>query len=335
MNVFKNIFQQKTWSIGYFFLLLLGGLALSACREKSTTTVSPSMPELKSFVSKTDPAIGEEFSFTLSLEYPSAQEDLFLPDIGDQISGLRIVEPLYQKPQRRSSRVYTERAYRLVADVRGSYTLPAVELQLNWQNEELSLQTNRIFIEVGAGKTLSANLEGMGDILDIAALEYGEYPRSYVGYWFILGIILLLLLLYLIWKFSRDQLIEQPLSPYEWASLRIEEIERANWLEQGLKMEYCVAVSLVVRGYLKRAFSLPAEEFTLQEILPLLTGLQELSANDCSWLHDFLIESDRAKFAGIFPGRDRLQEGLAYFRGFVQRTSSPTEKAEEVQIASA
>jgi hypothetical protein len=223
-----------------------------------------------------------------------------------------------------------------VADVKGNYTLPELNLKFTENGQDFNLQAPHIYINAGGEKSLSPDLEGMSDIFDISSPEPGNFKRDYSGYWWLSGVLLLGLSGWFLWKRGQDKIVEVPLKPYEWAFLRIAEIEEAAWLEKGLKMEYCVALSNAVRGYLKRAFELPAEEYTLQQLLPLLKTCSELSDSDCSRLTDFMIESDRAKFANIFPGRDRLQETLVFFRDFVQRTGGEIkEEGEEVQFASA
>ncbi|MBT3785082.1 hypothetical protein HOF92_08895 [bacterium] len=298
-----------------FVLLLLG------CNPLARASLENSGSEPVLLVSSTDRTqlgVSESFRFHIKLDYLEGLDPLEIPEVGPAIQGLRILEPIYREPQRRAGRVLKERVYVLMADASGSYTLPPVKISVEVEGEEKTFETPRVFLEVGEEHAS----EGMEDILEIDGLELIKLPRQYLGLWILGGILGMVLLGY--WLYSqigKEEVLTVEIPAHEWALLSLEKLKSRDLPTKGQSIEYCHQLSQILRGYLSRRFLIPAEESTLQELLPRMTKLKELNGDQNSLLGGILKVMDLVRFAGVTQEVSILNGALERTSRFVQETA--------------
>ena len=230
-------------------ILLLAAVFYLGCSSRHEDSASvPDLVQLQSEVSRTMIGLSEEFQFSIKLEYAQSMDPLEIPEVGPEIKGLRILEPLVLEPVRTAGRVYKEKIYRLMGDMAGAYTLPSVKIKYAQDAQEKELTTPRIFIEVG---TQHAG-DGMEDILEIDGLVRSEFSRDFLGLYILLALGLIGLLgFYLYQKIGNDEVVTIKIPAHEWAFQAIQSLRSRDLIARGLSIEFCHQLSRILRGYLK------------------------------------------------------------------------------------
>ena len=214
-----------------------------------------------------------------------------------------------------------------MGDMAGAYTLPSVKIKYAQDAQEKELTTPRIFIEVG---TQHAG-DGMEDILEIDGLVRSEFSRDFLGLYILLALGLMGLLgFYLYQKIGNDEVVTIKIPAHEWAFQAIQSLRSRDLIARGLSIEFCHQLSRILRGYLNRRFSIPAEESTLQELIPRLRALSILEASQTATLDSVLNSMDRIRFAGIGSDSEHLEKTMELVSQFVNQTALDHEVDEVV-----
>jgi hypothetical protein len=95
-----------------------------------------------------------------------------------------------------------------------------------------------------------------------------------------------------------------------------------------------IALSAIVRRYLEKRFSLPAQAQTTTEFLELLPAT-ELSPPQQTWLEGFLERCDLVKFARVVPPVEDCRVAIESARAFVMETSRRLQNYAEAQKSQA
>jgi hypothetical protein len=265
-----------------------------------------------------------------------ANKQLALPEFGDKIAGLRVVDfgatPLTEDPLRGG--FSSSRWYKLRADISGSYVLPSLSLTYQLEGKEESARTSEIFVEVTAPGAAAANAaEGekksddaatpaQTDIRDIKDIIPLPDPR-----WWLYGIIATGVLLPTalgIWYFLRRRrrpVPELPVIPHEDAEASLAALLASDFLEQGRDKEFHFALSAIIRLYFERQFAFPASDRTLEEIKRSIANVAGLDAVLAADFIAILSDSDLVKFTDTQCAKERSLALLHRAGDFVRKTA--------------
>jgi hypothetical protein len=303
------------WVIVSFGAILCFG---GCVREAELDKASLPPVRLSASVSQTQPALSQKFEFRIRLDHLSHISNLEIPEVGDKIRGLRILEPLLLPTSIVGERVYKERSYALMGDQLGAFILPSVEITFNIDGKQSKVETARLFVEVVEGGGEAGQAE---DILDIAGMIEVPFERMYSGFWVValLGVVLGLVV-FLVYRSRRIEVIEEVITAHEWAEEALVLLDKNDFLSQGKFKSFYQELSRILRGYIKRRFFIASEETTVEELLPLIGGIQELSLEQIESLGFFFREAELAKFAEIYRPHFEICQSRNWVGEFILQT---------------
>lgn len=150
-------------------------------------------------------------------------------------------------------------------------------------------------------------------------LELPEIPLFFYFLIFVLAILILRGIFYFKRRFQAVKVI-QPLSAWEKALGKIEQLQRSSLIKQNRFKEFYSQLSEILRGYMEERFLIKAVEMTTQEFLISLRGAQDLTPMQKGKLEDFLTMSDLVKFAKQIPTLQDIEKHLELTRSIILET---------------
>ena len=133
-------------------------------------------------------------------------------------------------------------------------------------------------------------------------------PNVWEWVWWALGLLVVLAILYLAWRYWQKRRSQIPVEPPVPAHIRAKQkLEEALALIAEPK-PFCILVSDTVRAYLEEQFDFRAPERTTEEFLRELSTTDLLAPEQKESLGKFLESCDLVKFAKYEPGEPELRE---------------------------
>lgn len=164
-----------------------------------------------------------------------------------------------------------------------------------------------------------ANVDNAALIRDIR-----REPSQWTDYW-LEALTVLLVLALGIWYFRRQKpkpvAVAAPVAspaaplkpPHEIALEKLATLEaQAPW-KHGLVEQFYADLSMIVREYLEKRFSIPALESTTREIIPMLSKTN-FDQKFSKTLRDILYEADMAKYARQLPPEQACENAVKAVR---------------------
>jgi hypothetical protein len=152
------------------------------------------------------------------------------------------------------------------------------------------------------------NLSAAPATNDIRALKPPiEIPNGWLWVWYAVGLVVLGIVAYLIWRYWRRK-AAQPvvipvIPPHERARTRLQ--EALALIAQS--RPFCIMVSDTSRLYLEERFNFHAPDRTTEEFLHELKATELLTPDQKQSLGEFLAVCDMVKFARYEPGLPELK----------------------------
>ncbi|MBF0362229.1 MAG: BatD family protein [Oligoflexia bacterium] len=289
MNIIMKIFAF----IVLMFIFISSSLALSS----SPVTI-------KAEVSQAKIKIDEELIFKITVK-AKKEIAITIPEVGNSIQGLRIVEFADEKPKSDSddnNYLIYQKWYKLKSDFSGSYILPAVTLNYNYNQQAATSKTADIFVEVvadsstatGAANATPTNTpssnsnnpndsNNSNDIRDIKNIE--SIPMKWSNTLIFIVVVIILIVLAVIAALiynKRKKAYAATLPPIPPADRAIREINklRAEQVIDQITIKnpklYHFTLSQIIRTYLEEEFSFKATDMTLEEIKSSIDSLNEV-----------------------------------------------------------
>lgn len=305
--------------------------------------------EVRSSLDRAVVTIGDLLTHRVTVEHPPGVE-VEIPRAGRELGGLEVVEQgrtggrgetASPRGAPEAKRV-VERWVRLRAGRVGSYVLPPVTV--TWRRagppepggedggrsegprREGLAESGPLFLEVRS--VLAA---GGGE--DIRGLKPLQRPGGFPWTW-VLGLAVGIALIgggWWAWKHrSRgDAESEEPEPDLQRRTLaeleRLEATHRGDEPGEEALRRLHFRLSTLLRGYLEERFGLPATDLTTEEILAALPRLGTLDAAPERELREFLLATERVKFARHRPSEDEVGATLTRARHIVEATRPAAE----------
>jgi hypothetical protein len=176
-------------------------------------------------------------------------------------------------------------------------------------------------------------LEEKGDANGLQPLKGFFNFRSYFWWWVALGVVLLIILGVLLfrWSQSRNSATENipkapPRPPEEVAWQKINALEDKDLLTQGMHREFYYQLSDIMREYLEARYKMSALDKTSSELLAEFRRLS-MPFNLTNLTRDFLENADLVKFAKFTPSVDDASLDLNRIKELVTITTPAKEPA--------
>ncbi len=316
-------------SLSLFSFGFLLGCRNEVKQEQAEAEPRPPV-EVNSAVDKAVATTGDILTYTVTVDR-LPEVEAYIPEIGAEITGFRIVDIGADGPQEEDGRIITKEWYKLQADIVGSYIIPPVKLtyKLKPAAEYKEMQTKQIFVEI---KSAIPTGEEQKDIIDIKPLEE---PQIDYGLWSaIIGgaaAVILLIVGGIIYYRKSKQAAEVyvKLPAHEVALAELSKLGNVEYTDaQEIKKLY-FNLSEVFRSYLENRYGFPATDWTSEEITSHINKNRELTFDLKEQSKSFLYNTDVVKFAEYTPVTEQIQDELNRAAGFVEATREVA--AEEVE----
>jgi hypothetical protein len=163
----------------------------------------------------------------------------------------------------------------------------------------------------------------MSDIYDLKALEPPQGTPFFTKLLLaVAGVLVSILIAWAVHRYYRKknedkQKTPSPVPPDQAAYDALREI-RELMDSDGKAFYYRLSIAL--RDYIGKRFSVNAAEMTTQELFPVLRSLP-LDTDLESEVRRFLLYSDPVKYAGTVPERVKMERHLKFVRFFVKKTT--------------
>lgn len=257
---------------------------------------------VQSYVKPDTATLGDVVDWTLVVTHdPDIQ---LLPLEIPKVPGFDFLGQQAPVKKQRGEQIEETLIVQLRADEIGDTPLPGVELKFQVKRADGSatdgqIQASPTKISVHSVLRLQGEPEDIRDIKPII-----ESPPNWAQ-WLLYGT-LVLILLYLGYRAWKNRKCSQPvqlskevapLSAYERALLELKELEKKGYFESEKVREYYFELSEIFRRYLGNQYTLPALDWTTEEIIQWAKGSKEWGEHKVDRLTYLLQRIDRIKFA--------------------------------------
>ena len=265
-------------------------------------------------VDKPRATIGDIITYTVTVRHDAGMEPS-MPDFSG-IAGFEVLASQDSGPRKVEGQIEREFSVKLRADRVGLYTLPPIMVPFEVAAGEGDktvpgeIRTPEVTIDVQSILRLQGDPTDIRDIKDAVAVD-----RDWASWLFIaLNVLLLLTLLYLLWKYRKQK--HEPsapkpldLPPHEIALKELDALKRRELLESGSAREHFFELSEIFRRYLGERYHFPALDWTTEEITAKFDALPELEPEARKEAVRILMKSDLIKFAKVeaAPGSDEIE----------------------------
>ncbi|MBF0495137.1 MAG: hypothetical protein HQK58_00955 [Deltaproteobacteria bacterium] len=277
--------------------------------------------------------VGDVIPVTVTVN-PPAESEIIWPAWDKFWPGVPVVQEEPPRTGLVEGRTVTSRRILVQVNSLDTFTLAALTIQAKDKHGAVHMgESNPLSIRVTSilpTPDPKATAAGPPDIKPIKDLV--PISRPWQDYWPFLAAALVLagIIVYVLWrtKWRRNQATAAapPLPPPDQTALAaLEELERTTFYGlDGLRLFY-YRLSLICRRYLEDMWNFPAVEFTTEEIIPVLRGLD--LGESGQEMNRLLTMADLVKFADAVPGTDEKSSHLALARGFIKTTAALAEAA--------
>lgn len=254
--------------------------------------------EVTATVDTTTIKIGEQITYKLSVETEGNSLVVF-PE-GQTFSPLEMIEAFKIDTNKINDRVRLSREYALTQFDSGNYVIPRQRVLIGdreFRTDSFPVVVNDVVVDTTKQKMFPIK-------------PSVEVPPAFgipVWLWWVLGLILLGIIGYLLYR-SRKKRKEaaQKLPPYEQALFELKQLDESHLLEQRELKEYYSQLSAAVRRYLDGEVYDHALESTTNELIAYLEaerdrGKLKLENTTIARLKEILERADLAKFANSRP----------------------------------
>ncbi|MDX1601464.1 MAG: BatD family protein [Salinimicrobium sediminis] len=293
----------------------------------AAVSVSALAQEVSASVDTTNIKIGEQITYRLSVESDGGSPVVF-PE-GQTFSPLEMIEAYAIDTSEIGDRQRLIREYALTQFDSGQYTIPQQRVLINdreFRTDSFSVVVNDVVVDTTKQKMYPIK----------PAVEVPPAFGIPQWLWWLLGLILLGIVGYLLYK-SRQKRKEaaKQLPPYEQALYELKQLDDSHLLEQREIKEYYSQLSAAVRRYLDGEVYDHALESTTNELIAYLEaerdrGKLKLENTTISKLKIILERADLAKFANSKPDVLTAKEDRASVENVIKDTKAsipqPTEE---------
>lgn len=298
-----------------------GAFALAlACGQPPAPAESDAAAEPVTVVAAVDRStatVGDPVRYVVEVRHPQGVEPrVAVPVSEGLLGGLPVVDSGVERPRRPRGAVVERHWWLLRPGGTGSFVLPPAVVTLDAPDGQQRFESSEVFVEVA-----SVLPEDAEDIRDVKPPR----PRSRWGPWAWAGGALLAavaaLLFWRWWRKRRERTAATPvLAPHELALRDLDRLRRTDFSSLAELRRYYFEISEVLRRYVEARFGLNATDLTTEEILGRLGQLRELHGAESISLREFLLATDRVKYAAEVPTESEIEQTYELALSFVEST---------------
>jgi len=307
-------------------LLVINLIFIMSCTGKKDTLAKRKSIKLDPLtimaeVDNANPTNVDRIKYTIKYSYEDGVD--FSPsEIGSEIANFRIVDNDKEGPKKIDGRNILTMWYALEPDVDGTYILPPVVVKYTFKNEEKTVNTNPIYINVA-----------VADIADNETIlendELANIPDDRLWFYSVIilgGLLLGGLVIYLVHRLSTRKKIVPPLTPYEQAQNELRELKYKNFLSQKEYRNFYFSLSEILRRYIDGCFDLNTLESTQEEIGNMFKKTSRITQEEKTRLLAFFTRSDFIKYAKKESTEETSKGDLSIVETFIEESNQRLSK---------
>ena len=274
---------------------------------------------IHSSVDKKEILIGQQVSFRLSIDVPSADYRISL-DIPDSIPHFEILQKTGSLLKDKKGNLAWEQKIVFTSFDSGTWRFPSLNYRVNHLNTASQpLLTDSFSINVGY-MPLDAGGKPR-DIKTIMDVSYFDWFWVWIGAGALLLIILLILLIRYLKKRKATAPPKSSIGAYDEAMKRLSELKKANTEGSLSSKEYHTALADVLKTYYTKSLSGNLLNKTSSEILAGLRS-HELRAETQAHAAEALQTGDAVKFAKYLSTYTENEAALDYLKNVIDEIES-------------
>jgi len=283
--------------------------------------------EIRAYVDKSIITIGDKVRYTLEIDAEKTAKVRF-PSYVSDLGGFAVRDFGKEQEKIGRRRVREKQWYLLDTYTTGSYVIPSQEVKIKLLSGHTQiLRSPEIFIKVKSVIDKDKKKYSLRDIKEPLSVK----DKMPVG--LILSVIAVLAVVgFVIWRLylKKNSLkkVIPLLSPYEEAMRELNRIEGLNLIDKGKIKGYYYMVSLCLRSYIERKFSINAPEQTTEEFLESASCSEKLERKYINILKGYLKHCDLVKYAKLNPGIVQSNKLIETTRKFIEETAEQEESNE-------
>jgi len=270
--------------------------------------------------------IGDQTLLILKVTVPKGRKEVVFPRYTDTLQkNVEVVQRSKIDTISSDDKVMVlQQKYTITSFDSGSYVLKVGPFIIDGKD---SMFANPISLYVNTLKVDTAK-----DVKDIKApytapIEWAEvWPWLR---WLILGLFIIAILVYFLWKFFNkdvDATTAKELEPAHTIAFReLERLKQDDLVQKGSLKEYHSRLSDIVRAYIEQRFAINALELTTDELLDIFRNSEFINAELFGQLKQLLTIADLAKFAKYEPIENENMMSYKYAYEFVNKTITVVE----------
>jgi hypothetical protein len=313
--------------------LVAAALLVLACGDASSTAAPEGAGEgtvtVSAAADRSTATVGDAVRYTVEVRHPEGMSPILLaPVVDGAIGGLRVVDAGVERARRLRGVALASHWWILRAESTGSYVLPAAVVTVEAAEEgQRRLESNEVFVDV-----VSILPEDAADIRDV------KPPRRSSGWirWLWIGGAALALAAALFawwwWRRRKREAQQAPaLLPHELALRELDRLRRTDFSSLAELRRYYFEISEVLRRYVEARFGLNATDLTTEEILARSSELRDLAGAQSISLREFLVATDRVKYAAMVPTESEIEQTYELALSFVESTRPRVDPAGQAE----
>jgi hypothetical protein len=319
--------------ITFFFFFSLGLNNVQAYEQAP-------MAQISTQVDKALLIPGETVTFKIEIQH-QPQVQFQIPEIGDQIYGLRILDFGQEGPKEIDQSFYFTKWYKMVADQNGSYILPSLTISFrDAKGKSLQLKTSEIFLKVETPVAVTStapvtkqSTEKMAQLQDIHDIKSLPPRLDKLRLFLLLTCVMTILAAVIFFLTYRKKMKKEKVSvvidtrpSYDKALANTRQLDTDFPHIQGYEKLVYFRFSEIVRTFLQDHFQIPSLEKTFEEIKPSLLQQYSLQNEEKTVLLNLLRDCDDFKFADRHTlqeeHRSRIQRWIHYLEKIKEKEES-------------
>jgi len=275
----------------------------------SPVFVFSQQPLVQTFVDKTDILIGEQVQYKVKASFPSAGFKVNWFTLPDSVAHFEIVDRSKIDTSSENNNTILEQTITLTSFDSGRWNTPALPINFNPERGDttINLFTDSVAVNVGYAPADSTNqLRDIKPILEVTITNYLWY---YIGG----GILLLLVLAFILWKYFKNKKknpspgFSSRLSPYDEAMQALEQLKTLDLQKPDALKQFHSKLAEIFKWYISRKQRISILNKTTGDVLVLLTE-NNLSKDTITSTATALRCGDAVKFAKFLPAPAQNEE---------------------------
>ncbi len=237
--------------------------------------------------------LGRDFYVTFTVTAP-AGITASLPDLRDRFQGFKVAEEFAEDPVKdKDGKTTTVSRWRLEPEpIARRYRLAPFAMQVG----ESTFATSPVLFDPPP-----ARVPATGKIKIDPSKDPPPFSWKLVGICAaaLAGLLLLLAVIYLVYRKLRQVVRVHRMSPIERALYELENLLRKGLPSRGFYKDFYVELTMVVRRYIERQYGVRAPNLTTDEFLRAAGSNASFTQTSITELKAFLESADLVKFAGL------------------------------------